>query len=90
MQPPHLLGGLDVHRVLRLDFLRRVAGDEAEALDVLVQVLQLEFRMRSRVQVVEPELRKVRDQNVFREVPVGNPGKVVEGLHESAVEILAA
>ena len=38
VQLAHLLGGLDVDRVLRLDLLRLIAGDEAEMLDVLVQV----------------------------------------------------
>ena len=30
VQPPHALGSLDVDRVLRLDVLRFVAGDEAD------------------------------------------------------------
>jgi hypothetical protein len=38
VEPAHALGGLDVDRVLLLDLLSGVAGDEAEAAHLLVQV----------------------------------------------------
>ena len=38
VQPAHLLGRLDVDRILRLDFLRAIAGDEAEMPDIFVRV----------------------------------------------------
>lgn len=42
MQPPDQLGGLDVHRVLVFEAALLQAHDEAELLDVLGQIGQLE------------------------------------------------
>lgn len=67
-----------------------LAGDEAEALDVFVQVLQREFGMRCGFDVVEPEPREVRNEDAARQIAVGDAGEIIEGLDERAVEILAA
>ena len=49
---PHLLRGTDVDGVLRLDFLRAVAGDESEMFDLVVKLRELEFDRRIVFEVV--------------------------------------
>ena len=71
VQLPHLLRGADVDGVLRHDLLRAVTGDEAEVPDLVVQLGEFEFDGRVRVEVVQPEAREIRDQDVARHVALG-------------------
>jgi hypothetical protein len=90
VQPAHALGGLDVDRVLRLDFLRFVAGDEAEVAHVPVQVLEREFVRGPGCQVVQAEGDEVADDDVARQVAFLDAGEIVQRLGKGAVEALAA
>jgi hypothetical protein len=90
VQAAHALGGLDVDGVLRADFLRLVAGDEAEPAHVLVQVGQRKADFAARVEVDHAKARKVAHHQRVRQVALGNAGKVAHGLVERGLQGLAA
>ena len=71
VQLTHLLGGLDVDGVLRLDLLRAVPGDEAEVAHLLVQFAQPELDRGIGFEVVEPEVREIGDEDIARQVALG-------------------
>ena len=86
VQAAHALGGLHVHRVLRLDLLRLVAGDEAEPAHMPVQVLQGEADFAARVEVDDAEILEVAHDKGVRQVALGNAGEVAHGLVEGGFE----
>ena len=43
MQTAHALGGFDIDRILLLDFVRLVSGNETEQPHLIVQVFQLKI-----------------------------------------------
>ncbi len=89
VQAAHALGGLDVDGVLRADFLRLVAGDEAEPAHVLVQIGQRKADFAARVQVDHAKARKVAHHQRVRQVALGNAGEVAHGLVERGLERFA-
>ena len=88
VQVAHLLGRLDVDRVLRAYLLRAIAGDEAEVPHVLVQLVQPKLDVEIALQVVQPEPREVGNQDVPRQVAIGQRVEIVRGLREGAIEVL--
>jgi len=88
VEAAHLLGRLDVHRVLRLDLLRAIAGDEAEMLDPLVQVGELEFDFGIGFEVVQTETDEVGHDDIARQVALRQSFEVIRRLGEGAVEVL--
>ena len=90
VQLAHALCGLDVDRVLRLDFLRLVARDETEKANVLVQVFEREFKRLTRFKPVHAKAAEVADDDDLRKVALGQAGKVVQRLLKGAVQVLAA
>ena len=89
MQPPHVLGGADVDRVLRLDDLRLIARDETEQAHVFVEVGEREFAGASLFQVVQAETAKVADQHVARQIALLDAGEIIHRLTVGALKILA-
>jgi hypothetical protein len=80
VQLAHALGRAQVHRVLRPDGLRLVAGDEGEAADVLVQVGKCELRLVAALQIRHAQAREVGHEDVARQVALLQPREVVERL----------
>ena len=90
VQLAHALGGFDVDGVLRLDDLRFVAGDEAEELDVFVQVGEVELEVLARCQPMHPESRKIADDDDLRQIALGNAGEVAQSLRHRRVQVFTA
>lgn len=68
-----------------------VAGDEAEAVDVLVQFLERKFERRFLAfQVVQAETGEIGHQQVAWQLGVAQAVEVVAGLGVGAVQVLAA
>ena len=90
VQAAHALGGPDVDRILRLDFLRLVAGDEAEPAHMLVQVLERERDVAARVEVDHAETREIAHHQGVGQIALGDAGKVAQGLLVGGLQRLAA
>jgi hypothetical protein len=89
VQLPHLFRGADVDEVLRLDLLRAVAGNEAEVAHLLVQFAQPELDRGIGFEVVEPEVSEIGDEDVARQVAVGQAVEIIGSLRERALQVLA-
>lgn len=87
VQAAHALGGLDVDRVLRRDDLGAVTGDEAEMLDVLVQVGELERGLGIVFQIVEPEALEVGHEDVARQIALKDAVEIIRGLRKGAIKV---
>src|SRR6056297_58631 len=80
MQQAHQLGGLDVDRVLIAELPPLNPEDEAEALDMVRQVLQQEGRFLAGVEVDQLERLEIADKDVSRLFVIGDVAQVVERL----------
>jgi hypothetical protein len=80
MELAHLLGRLDVDWVLGLDALGRITGNEPEELDVLVEVFERQFGLRVGFKIIEPETRKVGNDDIAGKVAVGKSVEIIQGL----------
>lgn len=74
------LGGIDVYRVLLAEGTSLVSGNEAESGDVLGQLLHREFELGVGLQIVQTKARKVGNDDVSRQLFVGQPWEVVDSL----------
>ena len=92
VQFAELFDRIKVDRVLFADHLLLVAGDEAEALHVAVQILQRKFGVVVRfaaVEVVQTETREVGHEDVLRQVGVFQPVEVFSRLLVRGIELRA-
>ena len=87
VQQPHQLGGFDVGRVLIAEGAALHAEDEAEFLDVGVQVGERKGGGVSFVEVVQLEGLEVADQDVAGTLVLGQGVDVVSGLLVGAGEV---
>ena len=89
VQPPHLLGRLDIHGVLRANLLNSIAGDEAEVPHLFVQVAQAELDDLVGIEIVEAKPCEIGNEDVARQIAVRQCVKVVGSLRKGPVEVLA-
>ena len=86
----HFLCDLDIDRVFILVGPFRIAGHEAEPVDLRREVGQEKIRLRVCLQIIEAEVGEVGNEDVFGKLLLGYAGEIVQGLLIGPIEILAA
>ena len=87
MQPSHRRRGFDVDRVLIAEDSALHPQDEAELLDMVVQVRQRESNVLTFVQIVKLEGLEITNQDIARAVPLGQAVEILPGLSVGSGEI---
>ena len=90
VQFAHAFGGFDVGRILRLNNLRGVAGDEAEVFDFFIEIFEGEFDGFAGFQIGQREAGEIRDEDVARQVGFFDAVKVAHRLIVGAHQIAPA
>ena len=90
VQLAHLLGGFDVDRVLRLNFVSLITGDKTKKPRVFVQIFQIKFVLVVFFEIIKSKAGEIRDDNVFGQVALGYAGEIIQRLSVSLVKTLAA
>ena len=80
MQPSHRCRGFDVDRILITEGSALHAQDEAELLDMVVQVRQRESNVFTFVQIVKLEGLEITNQDIARAGPLGQAVEILPGL----------
>ena len=89
MQFAHLFGHLDVNGIFILVGPFRIAGNEAEAVDVTGKIGEGKFLLCTCLQIVETESGEVGNEDVLGKLLLRNTGEIVQGLLIGLVQILA-
>ena len=90
MQPAHALCGLDIHRVLRLDFQCFVPRHKTKQLDVFVQIFQVKSESFAGSKPLHPKTGEVAFDDELRQVALGNAREIVQRLRQRFVQVFAA